>query len=33
MYEIEFTVGNAEYSYTMDMYTGDILESDKEIDD
>ena len=32
-YEIEFHVGNKEYSYDINAKTGDILESDSEVDD
>ncbi len=33
VYEFEFNVGNIEYEYEVNAYTGKILEIDKEIDD
>ncbi len=32
-YEISFNVGRVEYDYTLDATNGDILESDRDIDD
>ena len=32
-YEVEFRVGNAEYSYEIDAVSGEILDWEKEIDD
>lgn len=33
VYEVEFYQGNMEYDYTIDAYTGEILEWDTEYDD
>ena len=33
VYEVEFYQGNMEYDYTIDAYTGEILEWDAEYDD
>ena len=32
-YEVEFRQGNTEYDYTIEAYTGDILERSSEVDD
>lgn len=32
-YEIDFHVGNVEYDYDIEAYSGDILSYDKDIDD
>lgn len=31
-YEVSFMQGNVEYDYTIDAYTGDILEKDVDRD-
>ena len=31
-YEIEFSKGNVEYEYTIDAYTGKVLDFDKDYD-
>lgn len=33
IYEVEFKVGNTEYEYEIDAYSGQVLKADSEIDD